>query len=196
MAKINWCFVLRPEDYTKNIANLIQCIRLDLKDLQDNPPDDNTDLILTHGMAIDLKRSIDLGGTDGYEGYEPIIELDCPLEHYTSFWDRHFEGCSSVMWTRLRDEFFNDYGKVIEKGAAGDAEERKKLVASLIHKDVFRMSAVVERSAYEAFCQLRNGTSHRFYHCTMDYIAVYLSLRDVISVDSSLRMSTVQSLGG
>ena len=75
------------------------------------------------------------------------------------------------------------------------AQEKKKLMLNLVHKDVFHRSAVVEHSDYEAFCRHRQGTVHRFYRCMLDYLLAYMSLREIISMDSSLRITTIQSLG-
>ena len=196
LAKINWCFVLKPEDYKKNMNNLIRCINIEMKHLQDNP---NTTIttISTHGVEIKLTHGLDLGGSDGYEGSTDPGEkaLSVPLEAYTPFWERHFAGRLSVRWQEFREKFLLDYGPMIEEEFQEKAEEQKKFVTNLMFKDIFHATPVIERSAFEAFCSHRQGTTHRFYRCLQDFLLAYTSLREIISMDSSLRITTIQSLG-
>lgn len=199
LAKINWCFVLKPEDFNKNISNLIRCINIEMKRREDNFNTSTKPLttITTHGISIKLTHGLDLGGSDGYEGStEPSAGvLSVPLEKYTPFWDRHFAGRSSVKWQEFREKFLVDYGPMIEEEFQEKAEERKKFVTNLMFKDIFRATPIIERSAFEAFCSHRQGVTHRFYHCLQDFLLAYLSLREIISMDSSLRITTIQSLG-
>ena len=196
MAKINWCFVLKPEDYKKNMNNLIRCINIEMKSLQDKPHTTVT-TISTHGVDIKLTHGLDLGGSDGYEGSTDPSEkaLSVPLEAYTPFWERHFAGRLSVNWQEFREKFLLDYGPMIEEEFQEKAEERKKFVTNLMFKDIFHATPVIQRSAFEAFCSHRQGTTHRFYRCLQDFLLAYTSLREIISMDSSLRITTIQSLG-
>ena len=198
LAKINWCFVLKPEDYNKNMSNLIKCINIEMKRLRDNPSTSSPPTtITTHGVSIKLTHGLDLGGQDGYEGStNPRVEtLSVPMEKYTPFWERHFAGRSSVKWQEFREKFLLDYGPMIEEEFQEKAEERKKFITNLMFKDIFHATPVIERSAFEAFCSHRQGTSHRFYSCLQDFLMAYMSLREIISMDSSLRITTIQSLG-
>ena len=196
LAKINWCFVLKPEDYKKNMNNLIRCINIEMKSLQDNPHTSVT-TISTHGVDIKLTHGLDLGGSDGYEGSMDPSEkaLSVPLEAYTPFWERHFAGRLSVNWQEFREKFLLDYGPMIEEEFQEKAEEQKKFVTNLMFKDIFHATPVIQRSAFEAFCSHRQGTTHRFYRCLQDFLLAYTSLREIISMDSSLRITTIQSLG-
>ncbi|KAK7087902.1 uncharacterized protein [Littorina saxatilis] len=198
LAKINWCFVLKSEDYNKNISNLIKCMELDMKRLRDNPnPSSSGSTITTHGVSINLTHGLDLGGSDGYEGSTTpdAGPLSQSMEKYTPYWERHFKGRSSVPWLEFRNKFFEDYGHLIDEEYHEKAEERKKMIANLMYKDIFRCSPMIEHSAFEAFCSLRKGSPHRFFHCVQDYLLAYMSLREIISMDSSLRITTIQSLG-
>lgn len=196
LAKINWCFVLKPEDYKKNMNNLIRCINIEMQRLQDDPNITVT-TISTHGIDIKLTHGLDLGGSDGYEGSTDPGEkaLSVPLEAYTPFWERHFAGRLSVKWQEFREKFLLDYGPMIEEEFQEKAEERKKFVTNLMFKDIFHATPIIERSAFEAFCSHRQGITHRFYRCLQDFLLAYTSLREIISMDSSLRITTIQSLG-
>ncbi|XP_076434550.1 uncharacterized protein LOC143274583 [Babylonia areolata] len=202
LAKINWCFVLKEEDYNKNITSLMQCIRTEMKRRHDDP--DHSRLpptsfsVTTHGVTIPMTHGLVLGDSDGYEGSvmpSSTALMSEPMETYTPFWQRHFAGRSSVEWGTFKERFLQDYGPLIEQEFGDSAEERKKLIVNLMYKDIFHLSPVVENSVFEAFCVHHKGQVHRFYRCVMEYLAAYMSLREIISMDSSLRITTIQSLG-
>ena len=92
LAKINWCFVLKPEDYTKNMTNLIKCIKADMANLSTDDSSPSHAPITTHGMTLNFTHGLDLGSEDGYEGsVQPkSLASAVPFEEYTVFWDRHF----------------------------------------------------------------------------------------------------------
>lgn len=194
LAKINWCFVLTPEDYTKNISCLTQCIKLQLSQLPENPA---LTSVTTHGITFNLTHALDLGESAGYEGSTrpDTGPLSVPLEEYTTFWERHFNGRSSVNWDEFETKFFEDYDNMMKEDFGDKFEERKKLLSHLLYKDVFCSSPIVEHSVYEAFASLRKGCAHRFYRCLQDYVLAHISLREVLSMESSLRITAIQSLG-
>ncbi|KAK7483409.1 hypothetical protein BaRGS_00025349 [Batillaria attramentaria] len=196
LAKINWCFVLQPDDYNKNVTNLIQCITIELKRLANNtdvsqPPT----TITTHGVSFNLTHGLDLGGSAGYEGSIGPAVRAASNDDTVRFWDRHFAGKTSVKWSEFKEKFLQDYSSRLEEMFPDKVEERKKFLVNLMHKDVFNFSSVVEREAYEAFCAHRPEGANRFFNCLNDLLLAYMSLREVIGMDSSVRITTIQSLG-
>jgi hypothetical protein len=102
---------------------------------------------------------------------------------------------SSVKWQEFREKFYQDYSSAMDQEFGDVSEERKKLLANLMHKEVFRSSTVVRQSTFEEFAALRKKGAHRFYRAMQDYVVAYESLRDIFSMDSSVRIATIQSLG-
>lgn len=198
LAKINWCFVLKPEEHEKNIHNLIQCIKLELDRLRSNPDIPTKPAgISTHGFSFSLMHGLDLGDKDGYEGSINPSTQRAALEpgNTETFWDRHFSGKKSVEWVVFQDKFLSDYGNVIEEEFKEKAEERKTFIMNLMYRDVFQQALIIDRSLYDEFCLHHEPGPDQFFNCLQNFLMAYVSLREVFSMDSSLRISTIQSLG-
>ena len=95
-----------------------------------------------------------------------------------------------------------DYGAKIEETFLETASEKKNVYCHIMYKDIFDLSNIwkrtgilgkVQYSLYEKFSLTLEP--HSFFSRLQQYVLAYISLKDVISMDSSLRISTIQSLG-
>ncbi|XP_067684138.1 uncharacterized protein [Haliotis asinina] len=199
LAKINWIFVFKDKLYKENVPKLIECINNIL--LRHEREGASTDDLLTmHGMKVNLNfthglefATEDLGeeyATDGPPN-QPS-SLTRPGLSY-DFWGRHFERKSEVTWKDFKDAFLLEYGdKIVEQYS----EDKKKLFVNLMYKDIFDLKKTVTRSVYNQACSNNmNADPHCFYNRIEEYAIAYLSLREVIDMDSTLRITTIQSLG-
>merc|ERR1711936_1067119 len=96
----------------------------------------------------------------------------------------------------FQNMFLKDYGEKIDETfneLSEEKQERKTMIINIIRKDIFKDKEIVTRSTYNKFCP--DQEPHSFFTRLQEYILAYISLRNVISMDSSLRISTIQSLG-
>lgn len=104
-----------------------------------------------------------------------------------------------VPWTQFRDKFLFDYGPKMADQFADSLDDHKNFIVNLMFKDVFDLKKTVTKSACDEFCaQPKNAKpyGHAFYSRMQEYVIAYMSLRNVLDMDSSLRIPTIQSLGG
>ncbi|XP_005103448.1 uncharacterized protein LOC101857264 [Aplysia californica] len=197
LAKINWCFVFSMDEFEEKTDAIIKCMRRDLENMTSERGEDehlqNAGFFSTHGVTVAFSHGLELGGDgSGFDGVIPGVDLST-ISGDTHFWDRHFKGETEVSWTDFRDRFLQDYGGKIKEEFSEYPEERTKFFVNLMYKDIFELSKRVRRSVYDHFCL--EFEPHSFFNRLQQYVLAYMSLREVISMDSSLRIPTIQSLG-
>ncbi|XP_071094220.1 uncharacterized protein [Haliotis cracherodii] len=199
LAKINWVFVFKDTLYRENVPKLIDCIHNILLH-HEREAATTQDLVTTHGMKININFTHGLDFATEYLGEEDVTTN--PSNQQASlarsglsydFWDRHFEGRTEVPWKDFKDAFVLDYGdKIVEQYS----EDKKKLFVNLMYKDIFDLKKTVSKFVYNQACSNNmNADPHCFYNRIEEYAIAYLSLREVIGMDSTLRITTIQSLG-
>ncbi|XP_048237136.1 uncharacterized protein LOC124124528 isoform X2 [Haliotis rufescens] len=199
LAKINWVFVFKDTLYRENVPKLIDCINNILLH-HEREAATTQDLVTTHGMKININFTHGLDFATEDLGEEDVT--DNPANQQASlarsglsydFWDRHFEGRTEVPWKDFKDAFVLDYGdKIVEQYS----EDKKKLFVNLMYKDIFDLKKTVSKFVYNQACSNNmNADPHCFYNRIEEYAIAYLSLREVIGMDSTLRITTIQSLG-
>ncbi|CAL1542616.1 unnamed protein product [Lymnaea stagnalis] len=190
LAKINWCFVLNMDEFDIKVESLIKCIKKDIKNKRQH--DSNSGQNNSH-LTLALNHGQDLGGDDsefeGVPGHNHFKELTTQV----LFWNHHFNEKIEVTWEEFKEKFTHDYGEKIEAEFPDVNEKKIDFVMNMVHKEVFNLSPVVTKDIYSNFCIERHP--HAFFLRVQEYTVASLSLRQVLSMDSSLRISTIQNLG-
>ncbi|XP_041348457.1 uncharacterized protein LOC121368014 [Gigantopelta aegis] len=197
LAKINWTFVFKEGHFEENMPALINCIKQEMERREASDQEFIPGAFHTHGMNFQMNFTHCLNlESDDCCADESVNELTKDLSAKGlsyDFWDRHFKGKSEVSFTDFRDAFLKDYGKKLVKAYS---EDKKKLFVNLMYKDIFNLNKVVTRAGYDkVISNNRLADPHCFYHHLEEYAIAYLSLREVIDMDSTLRITTIQSLG-
>ncbi|GFN83834.1 hypothetical protein PoB_001034000 [Plakobranchus ocellatus] len=186
LAKINWCFVFNMDEFDSKLDAVINCMKRDLSNMSPSSGGENlTEAAFSHGLVLTHGPNI-----DEMEGSSSGIGL---TETNAQFWDRHFQDKQEVPWTEFRDKFRQDYGKKIDEELPDVKEDKLKFIINLIYKDIFDMEKTITRKVYDDFCVSKDP--HAFFSRTQEYVVAYLSLREVLAMDSSLRIPVIQSLG-
>ena len=98
-----------------------------------------------------------------------------------------------MSFTDFKEAFLKDYG---DKLVQVYSEDKKKLFVNLMYKDIFNLNKVVTRATYDrVIASNPRADPHCFFNHLKEYTIAYLSLREVIDMDSTLRITTIQSLG-
>ncbi|RUS85269.1 hypothetical protein EGW08_006970 [Elysia chlorotica] len=187
LAKINWCFVFNMEEFESKLDSLTECMKRDLQNARPGSSSNSlSEAAFSHGLSLPHVPDPDAEET-GSEATESNTGSS------SEFWDRHFQGQPQVSWAEFRDQFLHDYGQKIDKELPDVKEDKLKFIVNLMCKDVFDMKKTITKKMYDDFCA--SDKPHAFFNRIREYFVAYLSLREVLSMDSSLRISTIQSLG-
>ena len=93
----------------------------------------------------------------------------------------------------FREKFIADY----EQRIIDDyGEEPARLFVHLIYKDIFDLNKVINKCAYNTFMgQNTKANPHYFYERLENYAIGNMAMREVLDMDSSVRLTAIQNLG-
>ncbi|KAK3753119.1 hypothetical protein RRG08_024397 [Elysia crispata] len=189
LAKINWCFVFNMEEFDSKLDALIGCMKNDLQNIRPGSGSNSlSEAAFSHGLTFPHGHNPDPDPEE--TGSDSSLSN---ANASTQFWDQHFQDKQQVSWAEFRGKFIDDYGKKIDEELPKMKEDKLKFIVNLIWKDVFNMEKKIAKKTYDDFCA--SDKPHAFFNRIQEYFVAYLSLREVLGMDSSLRISIIQSLG-
>ncbi|KAL5017556.1 hypothetical protein ScPMuIL_007145 [Solemya velum] len=191
LAKINWTFIFKEDHFHSNVPPLITAMKTHI----DKPAGESeaetggqSDVVLFHGMNIhvtfDRQSRNELQENEDSEE-QPSNEME--EQETGDFWERNFGKSTEVSWDDFKRQFIVDYGERITRQYSLD---KQNFFINLMYRDVFGLSKRVVRSVYKQFCDNKG-----FLERLQEYAIGYYAMREVFSMDSTLRLSTIQSLG-
>ncbi|GFR97334.1 hypothetical protein ElyMa_006321300 [Elysia marginata] len=188
LAKINWCFVFNMEEFESKLDSLIDCMNRDLQNMRPGMGSNTlSEAAFSHGLSLPHTNN------SVAEDANTIDSKPSDVDSNTKFWDRHFQGQQQISWDEFRDKFLHDYGKKIDEELPDVKEDKLKFIINLIYKDIFNMERTITKKMYDDFSASEDP--HAFFARIQEYFVAYLSLREVLGMDSSLRIPTIQNLG-
>lgn len=211
LAKINWTFFVKKEQYESSMVALLEAMR---QDFAQNAPDmtnvTEDGRVQFHGMNINVNfinenqaEELEERELEEEENEEAVSEDSVKKKHFErsltsskmsyDFWDRNFENKTEVTWNEFRKKFENDYK---EKAVKQFSEDKFKYFVNIIYKDIFTLNKTIKKTAYDQFCEGNpDADPHRFYSRLQQYAVGYFAMREVFNMESSLRLTTIQKLG-
>ncbi|CAH1232799.1 Hypp510 [Branchiostoma lanceolatum] len=170
LAKLNWMFFTNNEECQKSLPTLVTTIRSSLNKLSN-----------TEGVA------------STYEVSQLYINNRDSQEAKPGFWERKFGNVrTNIPWVEFKKAFQEEYQRKLDKHFPGKQQE---FLMRLINKDLLEGSPRFHREAYDNFCGSEVGKTHGFYSRLKEYCASKHAMREVFSMDSTVRLSAIQNLG-
>lgn len=242
LAKINWTFFVKREQFDDSMSNLISCIRNDVntnavtsqnaagKDdvmQEDDDVDDEAEeegdatSAVSHapmgifGKLVKYCRQLEtcqvffISGSKSTQIQDSTEATDVAVCEHTNddvkadFWIRHFESQKQVEWAKIEEAFLSDYRQAIVEDFG---EERMNFLVRILHRDIFERRSVITKLNYNKFVG-RNGSNprrsesqnveegDRFYDRLRHYASSSLALREVLDMNSTVRLTAIETLG-
>ena len=187
LAKINWIFFVKPEEFDKKIQDLLEVIQPCIAAPGQSSNDDQEEDESQYTNRLNTNQV-----EDQSQLHEEMRD-QAPSDEGQDFWDRHFKKSKEVTWIEFKDKFSHDYGERI-KNQFG--EEKEKWFIQLMYKDIFNLCKIISRDMYDRF----SGTSERrsmdhFYNHLKDFAMAKFAMLEVFGMDSSVRLTAIQNLG-
>ena len=128
---------------------------------------------------------------DGSKGEEVCEHTNVQIRE--DFWERHFTGQSEVTFEEFKDKFLEDYKTVLEEDMGSDKPE---FFVNLLYKDIFAQMQTITRLQYNKFVgKNERRESDHFFDRLRQYAIGSLALREVLNMDSSVRLTAIENLG-
>ena len=192
LAKINWVFFVKKEQYAGNLEELCKVIsgfmaEVPANAVEETPREENEGRVPRVALNKYRSRVEKYEGEDEDQGDKTGAGVVC------EFWDRHFQNKSETTWVEFRERFIADYGERINRNYE---EDTQRIFVNLIYKDILELNKVVTRARYDDFTGPNsNADPDLFYNRLQDYVVGYLALREVFNMDSTVRLTAVGNLG-
>ncbi|XP_064612127.1 uncharacterized protein LOC135476138 [Liolophura sinensis] len=177
LAKINWTFFVKPEDFEKNFPGLLSGIQNGIESSGDKsfPIDEDNPFQFLNSLS-----------------HVTVEETD---ENLQDFWPRNFGDKREVSWVNFKNAFVKDYGEEIEESYT-EENLNQRFFVNVIYKDIFDLRKEIKRDMYDQFCDGNpQGDPHCFYSRLQEYARGLYAMKEVFNMDSTLRLTVVQNLG-
>ncbi|KAK2158388.1 hypothetical protein LSH36_171g02047 [Paralvinella palmiformis] len=194
LAKINWTFLIKPENYDETILKLIEAIRTELNNckLKQMEKDDDISEEDIYRALNNHAPNVDIHGGD-YETFDD--QMTC--EHLQTsincdFWERHFLKKNEVLWTEFKARFLADYGQRITRQLG---EGKETWLTLFMYKDIFELYKIITKQKYRHFCGC-NTTANpdQFYDRVKSYVTDMSAMKKVFNMASGVRLVAIQNL--
>ncbi len=213
LAKINWTFFTKKEQYDERLQALVEAIRRELRqaerlrqesleagDEADEAADKVLNVHMMDGNSVQRSEEMGEGGEETGGAGEEVQTEDTPESSVIppgslscDFWDRHFGEKTEATWIEFREKFLADYGQRITQHFGSDKE---KWAIHLIYNDIFELRKTIGKSTYEKFCgKNTKGDPHLFFNRLKDYAIGSFAMREVFNMDSTVRLTAIRNLG-
>ena len=107
------------------------------------------------------------------------------------FWQRNFGDATSSNWVEFEQRFLSDYRADIE--AFG--QESVRYFCSVLKRDIFHGADVITLEMYDKFVGSYIGDdTDLFFAKVKQYVSASFALREVLNMDSTVRMTTIRHL--
>lgn len=177
LAKINWTFLVKPEDFEKNFPGLLSGIRIGIESSGDKtfPVDEDNPFQFLNSLS-----------------HVTVEDTDQNLQ---DFWPRNFGDKTEVSWVDFKNAFVKDYGEEIQQSYT-EENLNQRFFVNVIYKDIFDLRKEIKRDIYDQFCDgNQQGDPHCFYSRLQEYARGLYAMKEVFDMDSTLRLTVVQNLG-
>ncbi|XP_077995737.1 protein tirA-like isoform X2 [Glandiceps talaboti] len=113
-------------------------------------------------------------------------------EKREDFWEKYFQGKDKVEWTLFKDKFNEKYGPQLNKiYSTADKDWLMSVLYKLINQDE---NEFIEVEDYDSFCA-GDGEKKTFWERVHEEAVISYTMKEVFSVDSSVRLDAIQNLG-
>ncbi|XP_013395160.1 uncharacterized protein LOC106162413 [Lingula anatina] len=184
LAKINWTFFVTKEHEVEHLPGLISGIKFEIDSFKSR----QEELARQEGTyRINFSRMTSKTESANSEGDSENID----------FWDRHFANQTEVSWNDFRERFVSDYGERLKEQFGDENDDRTKWITHLIYQDIFELRKHIARNVYDRFCGTTDVAYNRrdlFCNRMTEYAVAYLAMKEVFSMDSSVRLTAVRNL--
>ncbi|XP_035690308.1 uncharacterized protein LOC118425522 [Branchiostoma floridae] len=171
LAKLNWMFFTNDEECQKSLPTLVTTIRSSLNILS------QTDGVVSTYQVSQLY----------------VNDKEKTQEATPGFWERKFGNVrTNIPWVEFKKAFQEEYQHKLDKHFPGKQQE---FLMRLINKDLLDGSPRFHREAYDNFCGTQVNKPHGFYSRLKEYCGSKHAMREVFSMDSTVRLSAIQNLG-
>ncbi|KAK2177787.1 hypothetical protein NP493_578g03000 [Ridgeia piscesae] len=201
LAKINWTFFIKPDQFAANMESLLVRIRAEIAHFStashetDGGGFDIAEALNSHVGEMTLRgpspetQDGDTFDEQGTEDIEAVLDAQMCCD----FWERHFANKDSVTWVAFKDAFASDYG---ERITSTYGKENERWFIQLLYKDVFVLNKTAHRSVYQTFAgENVRAAPHHFFERVRNYAIGCLAMREVFHMESYVRLAAIQNLG-
>ena len=109
------------------------------------------------------------------------------------FWSRHFGDKTEVPWCDFEQAFLDDYKETIEQDFGDD---KVNFLVKVLQKDIFERREVISKLYYNKFVgKIKDEKQDQFYDRLRHYASSSLALREVLNMESTVRLTTISNLG-
>ena len=114
-----------------------------------------------------------------------------PVVNSGFFWQRHFGSATSVTWSDFEQAFLGDYQRTI----AQYGDDKVQFTLNILSRDIFETKETISAAMYARFVGSA-VTAHGdlFLEKLLQYVSASLALRQVLDMDSTVRMTTIRHL--
>ena len=124
----------------------------------------------------------------------PVTAADADkliMKSSSNFWVVHFGSANTISWIMFQTKFLGDYKDRMQSLFGHDQIE---WVLERLHSDVFKKSEIIHIDDFLLFQGIPDRR-HQFWRRVKDYVLENHLLRQVFSMNSTVRLSAVQNLG-
>ncbi|XP_062503988.1 uncharacterized protein LOC134180801 isoform X2 [Corticium candelabrum] len=123
----------------------------------------------------------------------PVTAADADkliMKSSSNFWVVHFGSANTISWIMFQTKFLGDYKDRMQSLFGHDQIE---WVLERLHSDVFKKSEIIHIDDFLLFQGIPDRR-HQFWRRVKDYVLENHLLRQVFSMNSTVRLSAVQNL--
>ncbi|XP_070573272.1 uncharacterized protein [Ptychodera flava] len=187
LAPMKWICFTKDRKFEESIDELISEIKSKLQEIDDENTDKPSQPAFSGHVTTGNRRT-----AMRRQKSRRQVSLDTDSEKSTDFWQKYFEGKKEVLWTIFKEKFMEEYGPQLDK-VYSNAD--KEWLLSVLYREMNEdENEFIKYDEYEIFCCI-DGEKKPFWERVHEEAVVTYTMKEVFSVDSSIRLDAIQNLG-